>query len=249
MAECTAFSQLSSIPCVSPLKLSSLPPLSSISQDLKGSVLSVQADLASTVFGKNRSRDTPCFSLWPPSNVFSSWKLWNQPLSSSLPPWPTNFFLSFFLFFFFFLSLKFLITYHPQALGFLNLFQWGGGYHQTPGQCASACLLHLPFSGLLFWPPQCGSGLLGPLFFPTKPHRSSKRESGLSSSANQWCSCSLPFLNVLKPSQVIEWRETQPTVEVPMLTENNLKHTLVDLTSQVLPLQTPTSVTAGRATH
>ena len=106
MAECTAFSQLSSIPCVSPLKLSSLPPLSSISQDLKGSVLSVQADLASTVFGKNRSRDTPCFSLWPPSNVFSSWKLWNQPLSSSLPPWPTNFFLSFFLFFFFFFELK-----------------------------------------------------------------------------------------------------------------------------------------------
>lgn len=68
-------------------------------------------------------------------------------------------------------------------------------------------------------------------------------------SANQCCSCSLPFLNVLKPSQVIEWRETQPTVEVPVLTENNLKHTLVDRTSQVLPLQTPTSVTAGRTTH
>lgn len=179
-----------------------------------------------------------------PPTFFSSWNLWNQPLSCSPPPWPTNFFS--FLFFF---SLKFLITYHPRALGFLNLFQWGGGYHQTPGQCASACLLHLPFSGLLFRPPQRGSGPLGPLFFPTKPRRSSKRGSGLSSSANHCCSCSLPFLNVLKPSQVIEWRETQPTVEVPVLTENNLKHTLVDRTSQVLPLQTPTSVTARRATH
>lgn len=86
-------------------------------------------------------------------------------------------------------------------------------------------------------------------FFPHKTAQEQQEESGLSSSANQCCSCSLPFLNVLKPSQVIEWRETQPTVEVPVLTENNLKHTLVDRTSQVLPLQTPTSVTAGRTTH
>lgn len=40
------------------------------------------ADLsfASTAFGQNRPRDTPCSCLPPHSNLFSSHSLWNQPL-------------------------------------------------------------------------------------------------------------------------------------------------------------------------
>ena len=45
-----------------------------------------------------------------------------------------------------------------------ELFHWGGGHCQPPGQHTSAGLLHQPLSGLLFWPQRRGSGGHGPLF-------------------------------------------------------------------------------------
>lgn len=86
---------------------------------------------------------------------------------------------------------------------------------------------------------------LGHFFFPHKT--AEEQQEGVTSlfKCKSACSCSLPFQILLKPSQD-EWGETQHTVEVPC-SENNLKHPC-DRTSQVLPLQTPTSVTAGRAT-
>lgn len=50
-----------------------------------------------------------------------------------------------------------------------------------------------------------------------------------------------------KPSQVTGWGGTQLIVKSPVLTENNLKHALAGSPSQVLPLQTPPSVTARKA--
>ena len=232
-------SPISLVPCVSPLKLSSLPPLFSISQDLKGNVLGVRADLASTVFGQNRFRDTPCFSLWPPSNLFSSWNLWNQPLSCSPPPRPANFF-----FFFFFLSLKFLITYQPWALGFLRLIPVR---RRLPSAWSTRlCVPPLTFLWASFSTPTAWLRRAQATFFsPRKRRRSSKRESRRSSSANQCCSCSLPFQNVLEPSQD-EGGWNPGHRGSPVLREQ--PETPCGAHGPGSALQTPTSVTPGRAT-
>ena len=90
MAEYTAFSRLSSSLSLPIKTLSS--PLSVTSQDLSGSALEGPTDLspASTVFRCTRPRHAPCFSLCPPSNLFSSLNLPNQPLIYPRPPGPAN---------------------------------------------------------------------------------------------------------------------------------------------------------------
>ena len=50
-------------------------------------------------------------------------------------------------------------------------------------------------------------------FFSPHNGAGAARGSQASSRANQCCGCSLPFQNVLKPSQVTEWGGTQPIVK------------------------------------
>ena len=110
--------------------------------------------LASTVLGQNRPRDTPCSSLWPPSNLFSGCSLWNQPLSCPQTSGPeTPFF-----------ELNFLLLINHELQDSSELFHWGGGSRQLPGQNGSVGLLYILVSGLVFQPGQCGSGGVGHFF-------------------------------------------------------------------------------------
>ena len=110
--------------------------------------------LASTVFGGNRPKDTPCSSLPSPSNLFSSHNLQNQPLSCLQSLGPANTIFWAYL----------LIT--DQLWDSSELFHRGEGHHQPSGQDASAGLLHLPLFGFLFSPRKCGSEGHGPFFLP-----------------------------------------------------------------------------------
>ena len=63
-----------------------------------------------------------------------------------------------------FFELNSLLPINRELPDSSELFHRGVGRRQPPSQHASAGLLHLPLSGLLFRPRRCGSGGRGPLF-------------------------------------------------------------------------------------
>ena len=227
MAEYTAFSHLSSSLCLSTKTLFSSSTLLHLSRP-KGQCARRSGRSCFNSVWTEQIQGHPLFQSLTTLQPF----LQLEPLESATQLFSTTSTSQFiFLFFFFFLSLKFLITYQPWALGFLRLIPVR---RRLPSAWSTRlCVPPLTFLWASFSTPTAWLRRAQATFFsPRKRRRSSKRESRRSSSANQCCSCSLPFQNVLEPSQD-EGDETQDTVEVPC-SENNLKH-LVECTAQALP--------------
>ena len=233
MAECTAFSQLSSSLCLSTKTLLSSSTLLHLSRP-KGQCARHSGRSCFNSVWTEQIQGHPLFQPLTTLQPF----LQLEPLESATQLFSTtstNQLLFLLLFFFFFFELK--IPYYLSTMS--------SGIPQTYSSEAEAVvsLVKAPVRAstylslsLFFDPHSVAPEGSGHFFFPRKRRRSSKRESRRSSSANQCCSCSLPFQNVLEPSQD-EGGETQDTVEVPC-SENNLKH-LVERTAQALPCRPP----------
>ena len=101
-------------------------------------------------------------SFWLPSNLFSSCNLGNQPLSCFSGMSTHHFF-----------KLNFLLLINHELPGSSELFQRGGSLRRPP-EHASAGLLHLPLSGLLFQPWQQGYGRVWTTFSANWPRRSAR---------------------------------------------------------------------------
>ncbi|XP_067581525.1 zinc finger MYM-type protein 6 isoform X3 [Pseudorca crassidens] len=127
-----------------------------------------------------------------------------------------------------------LLPVNQELPDWSELFHQGGGLRQSPGQPASAGLLHVPLSEHPFPPWSCGSGECGPLL------------PSLLKMQNQRSGCIL-FQGVQKLSQD-EWGKTLDAMEATMVVEKSLNQALLDLHTLVLPVQTPISVTSWRIT-
>ena len=165
------------------------------------------------------ARDAPCSSLRPPSILFNSCNLRNQPINHPWPLGPASF-----------LSL---VPYYrsPWASRSSELFHRGGGHRQhTP-----TGLTYLPLSRLLFPPGGCGSGGRGTTFSVNWVRRNTRvpsvswkcKTSTAATQSFRTCKSHLKMSGV-KP-------------EAAMLREKGLNQALSDLCSLGSAHQTSTS--------
>ena len=129
--------------------------------------------LQQCLFGRNRPRDAPRSRLRPPSNLFSSYNLQNQPLSYPQPPRPPTPF--------------FTLTSQIRQNDSTEV--------EAPSTTWSACicgLTHQPLSGLLFPPRSPGSGARWPLCPRTGPGEARGRPASLENARPAWRPRPLP---------------------------------------------------------